>query len=561
MFDRDTGIFKTGGLQREIATYLVVLAIFSIIILGGLAFKISRDVFRKQAAQHSEVVSALSIAMLEREWGTLFQKKRRAGDLNLGDFFEGTFVTRWTLFDSKGRWLAGATPTSQEKKIALYSIEKGAKQTLWISTNLLVAGPIKPKKTITGSLTISYEADFSRLGMRKIQYAILFYALTFSMVLVWFGYKLIRHTVINPLHQIERAAQLIAQGDVSYQVSIERDNEIGRLSDAIESMRRKLISDQEKLADYAQSLETLNEHLKEAQRALLRGEKLASVGRLAAGMAHEVGNPLGAVLGYLSILKTSLSDQELIDVLERSEAELSRISRLVRELLDYSRLPLTGRSCDVNDVVRGTVEAVKGTISLSHQAFEIDLEATIPSLWIDSDSLRQVLWNLLTNARDAVGDVGKVLVKTGRLSNERLRAEPLGALLKARIRKEDPNRPGVLEQRLRKRREDTMNTSIEKLRGSKGELPSFLFEHDGEVVMITVEDDGVGIPPEDLTRIFDPFFTTKPPGKGTGLGLYICANLVESMGGFLDVSSEEGRGTKFVVVFPITGAPPENLRA
>ncbi len=392
-------------------------------------------------------------------------------------------------------------------------------------------------------------------GGAKIVLTIGFYIIAFASVLVWSSYRLIRHIVINPLQSIERAATAVSAGETEHRVGVDQNNEIGRLGMAIESMRVRLVGDQEKLADYARSLERLNDELEEAQRALIRGEKLASVGRLAAGVAHEIGNPLGAVSGYLSLLKSSVHDKEATELLERTDLEVNRMGRILRQLLDYSRPHSAPEfASDVNDILRSTVEGIRAQGIDPSTVLDVDLAGDLPPIWIASDPLRQIFWNLALNAVQSLDKGGRVLLKSERLLNRQLREEPIGFLFRSRMRRGDRPRPEVMNQRRSRRAGDSESTEVDAKRSRGGKLPAFLFQEEGEALRVSIEDSGPGISNEDLGKIFDPFFTTKPVGKGSGLGLFVSLNLVESLGGFLDVQSEVGKGSTFIVLFPISPA-------
>ncbi|HSB77952.1 MAG TPA: ATP-binding protein [Candidatus Methylomirabilis sp.] len=246
------------------------------------------------------------------------------------------------------------------------------------------------------------------------------------------------------------------------------------------------------------------EELKQSQALLVRQEKLASLGRLAAGVAHELNNPLSSVAGFAEALQrraaegegvghSPLADcQEYLDVIQ---AEVARAAAIVRRLLDFSRQrePAFG-PLDLQSVVTDAVSFVKRQASLANQQIIL---APFPEAFEvrgDVQMLQQVFLNLLTNALDAVATGGEVRISAEHASLEQ-------------------GRPWVT---------------------------------------VHVADNGTGISTEDLPRIFDPFFTTKEVGKGTGLGLAICQSIVEQHGGTIEVRSEgRGKGTVVTVRLPL----------
>lgn len=449
---------KPRSLQREITTYFVILSFVSILIVGIVAFLLSRNLLKKQTELHTKTVSQLvAKALLEQK---LSWEQSREIVATVQSFVEHSGALDWTILLKDQPSISNGN-LKVFQSMASEVFKTGESQLQWVPSKailketpgekLIVYVPLEIKGQFRGALGLVFPENIVQAETQKIRYAIVFYAVVFALILAWFGYRAMQH---------------------------------------MEGMRKRLISEQ----------------------------KFASIGRLAAGIAHEVGNPLGAVLGYLSILKRSSSDSETIDILTRSEDEISRINRIVRQLLDYSRPLKSNEPCDVNEVIRMTVESICRGHENLETSIQMKLQPDLPKLTVDSDYLRQVLLNLLQNALDAVSGQGEVHIQSEKLSIKRLSAQ------------------------------------------ARQSLSSFLSEGEGEVIQITVEDKGPGIDSESLNKIFEPFFTTKPLGKGTGLGLYVSSNLVSSMGGFLYVHSEKGKGTCFFLVFPLSKTGMQNLR-
>ncbi len=216
---------------------------------------------------------------------------------------------------------------------------------------------------------------------------------------------------------------------------------------------------------------------------------MASVGRLASGVAHEIGNPLGIILGYLEILKSGqIAAAEEVDLLVRMETELSRIKGIITRLLDFAR-PGKGDkvAADLHEILTETCSLVKHQCSKLNIDLIPDFKATNCIVFSDPNQLKQVFLNLVFNAIDSIESGGKVEVKTYNLENGNVSAQTK--------------------------------------------------------VVVEIKDTGRGIPKENLDKIFDPFFTTKEPGKGTGLGLSVSASILKSMDADIHVESEEGTGT------------------
>lgn len=231
---------------------------------------------------------------------------------------------------------------------------------------------------------------------------------------------------------------------------------------------------------------------------LLRAEKLATVGVLAAGVAHEIGTPLGIIRGHAEymLLKVGGVEHPQGRGLTAIVTQIDRVSRIIRQLLDLSRLqPARAGVVPLAPVVRGLQELLDVEAERRRVHFELDVPERLPSLAADADQLQQVLLNLALNACDACSAGGHV----------RLSASACMA----------------------------------------GDTPA---------VEIRLQDDGRGIAPEHLHQVFDPFFTTKKRGQGTGLGLSVVAQIVRNHGGQVGVESEPGRGTVFTLRWPVAAA-------
>ena len=246
-------------------------------------------------------------------------------------------------------------------------------------------------------------------------------------------------------------------------------------------------------------LHALNEDLarkrEEAERAALalaarRAEKLAALGTLAAGLAHELNNPIGIMSSRIQVMLMEGDDlsphvREDLEVLHR---QTQRVARITQGLLTFARSSAGERApVDLNHIVRETLLLAENQIVKSGVKVTTDLAPDLPAILGDADTLQQVMLNLVTNARDAVETGGEIRIATRRRDSDR-------------------------------------------------------------TIELLVADTGCGIAPEDLTRIFDPFFTTK--SAGTGLGLSLTHGIVREHGGTIDVESAPGRGTRFILAFP-----------
>lgn len=356
------------------------------------------------------------------------------------------------------------------------------------------------------------------------------------VVFASFGHWLLQTRVLRPVDRMIDGIAAIAEGDYSSRLPPGETRELARLAEAVNRMAERLIANQEQLGANIASLQETNRLLTEARDELVRAEKLASVGRLSAGIAHEIGNPLGAVLGYLAVLgrRVGLAERELVDA---AEAEARRIDKIVRSLLDYARpREAHARPIAVASVVERTVDLLRTQGKLDTIRVTLELAPDSPEVVADQFQLEQVLVNLLLNAVDALeGREDPAITIRTRSGKHQPRPQP-----RAR-RKDDPpyadySHRRRLHQPARLPREDP-------------------FPPGGEIVEIAVSDNGPGIPPDLIGQVFDPFVTTKEPGKGTGLGLAVCARLIDAMGGTIRVESQPGAGATFTVVLPAAVQP------
>jgi hypothetical protein len=352
-------------------------------------------------------------------------------------------------------------------------------------------------------------------------------------VLFVFGSALLTRTLFSPMERLAADARRIGEGDYHYRIPAIERLELDQIRESVNAMADRLITEQRLLAENVDSLDRTNEELVLARDQVVQAARLASVGTLAAGIAHEVGNPLGAIMAFVDVAKSRIErtggDTELLDSI-RNEAR--RIDRIVRGLLDHAR-PRHGEAHPV--AAAAVVERVRELMDSQGKLDAVDdawsIEEGVPDVLIEPQGLEQVLVNLVLNALDALGGTPSPHVWV------RLSAEEGGIRRLPRRRADDP--PGI--NYLHRRR-----VAARDPRGI-GVDPLFTA---ARVVVIAVEDDGPGIPDDDLERVFDPFFTTKEPGKGTGLGLSICARLVEGMGGRIQVSNRPGGGASFTVRLP-----------
>jgi len=322
------------------------------------------------------------------------------------------------------------------------------------------------------------------------------YMITFAFALLVFAYFALTRLIVRPVDRLVHAADRVASGARDLSVPRPGARELAELAESVEAMARRLLEEEAKLRAKVDELTHTTTRLTEARAHLVRSERMASVGRLAAGVAHEIGNPIAAIMGMEELLLAGdLAESEPQDFLKRMQQETLRIHTVLRDMLDFARPERPAPSgekappADVGECVAQVVALLKPQKAFKALALSADVPKGLQVV-LPAARLTQVLLNLMMNAGDAVA-----------------------AKREARVT-------------VRARREE------------------------GGRVRVEVEDDGPGVPEPIRDRLFEPFVTTKDVGVGTGLGLAVCRGLVESAGGEISLDATYTAGARFVVVLP-----------
>lgn len=289
---------------------------------------------------------------------------------------------------------------------------------------------------------------------------------------------LVVRIISRPLQRITLAAVRVAEGNYGTEVEGRQSNdEIGLLATSFNEMSRKMAVDIEQLR-------SLNEQL-------TRTEKLAAMGTLAAGVAHEVNNPLASISSLIQMMQAKQNlDQTTAESLRLIQTQIQRITQVTKDMMDFARVRPAAKSLlDVNEISETALRLASFDKSFQQLKLQKDYAENLPKIFADSDQLQQVFLNLFLNARDAMPSNGKLSIKTSNGDN---------------------------------------------------------------FIKIEIADNGTGIDERSLKQIFDPFFTTKPTGKGTGLGLAVCYGIITAHGGKIEVTNNNGNGTKFLIFLPIS---------
>lgn len=546
------------GIRTEIVFILTVLVTGVAVLVGIVFLKVEeRNLLQQRVKAGKQIVAAVEGMLREGPSGESSPpEKRSAGNLQTLSAFlaETRLFSRISVVDRGFRILADSRtgevgnrlwdPELEKAlatgKILVHEKEGTSSISLLARGPLLFSAPLFREGRAIGALRGEVPLDDLREILSHSQATIILYILFDVFVIIVVGSFLLSRIIVRPLKKLVQMSEKIADGNLETFGGPSGGDEVGKLFFSFNHMAARLREDRKKMEEYIYTLETVNRELRRAQDEVLRSEKLASIGRLAAGVAHEVGNPTGAILGYVDLLaQGGLAKDEEKEILERTGKEAERIRRIVRELLDFSRpSPGENQNVDVAEVIRNTLSLLSHQKKVWKQIEVVaDFQENLPKWRGDSHQLQQVLINLFLNAADAMIDLAKGDgggAKRLRVAVDEFGPEALGELNAILPRRRKGDAPDVDYSPLR-------TGGI--LSPAKGEVSSG--------IRIEVEDTGPGMSATIQGKIFDPFFTTKPPGEGTGLGLAICLRIVESYGGRLGVRSEEGKGTLFTILLPV----------
>jgi len=425
-------------------------------------------------------------AIVDTVRGTVFQQEIYKGrNIGTATIFFNDLRIATNVMTPDGKRAIG---TRVSKEVKEYVLTKGKR---WTDRAFVVSDwyitAYEPIEDIfgerVGMLYVGVlEAKYA--DMRRKALLILISIIVTGMALaVGLGY-ILANKIMNPVHQLIKASQQVSEGSLTPEIGPISKDEIGVL--------------QSTFRDMIESLKERDRHRRaEAENRLIQSEKQASVGRLAAGVAHEINNPLTGILTFTRILQRSK------DIGDKSQSHLQKIAestvrvrKIVKGLLDFSRqTELDQEPTDVNRLIRTVISAMDNQALVKGVSITFNPGENLPMLTLDRSQFQSVLINLIINAFDAMEQGGTIIISTG-----------------ISVSASDTDQKGV---------------------------------------EITIADTGCGIQHEDLDKLFDPFFTTKEVGKGTGLGLSVSYGIVQRHGGTIRVQSEIDRGSTFTIWIPV----------
>jgi signal transduction histidine kinase len=397
---------------------------------------------------------------------------------------------------------------------------------------IVLAAPLYNDRNVIGALRLVAPLADVRQSLARSRKLLFFYVVLDILILVAFGTYVFSKLVVKPVQQLVQTAEGFQEGDKIPDVSAGEQNELGKLAQALNAMLQRLAENKDELRQHVISLEQANLELKRAQQEVIFSEKLASVGRLAAGIAHEIGNPIGIVLGYLELLqRKDIDETERLELIDRMSTEIQRINQTIRQLLDFSRPgPGERQVISVHPLIRETLTVLEHQLRKQEIEVVLELKAESATVFANADQLKQVFLNLMVNAADAMEATNE------RSQGGQLRVHTRSFAGDSLVKKDVGSKP-------LRRSTDPIAADFSHLRRIHGTTEDRWIE-------IQFADTGVGITQEDQERVFDPFFTTKEAGKGTGLGLSVSIQILETLGGRMEVNSRSGEGTKVSIILP-----------
>jgi len=368
----------------------------------------------------------------------------------------------------------------------------------------------KKEQAVLGVLDIAYSLDDMDRTMQRNTLNVVAFGAGFILLTAFALGLLVHRLVYVPLRDLEAGARKLATGDLGQSIPVRGNDEFGQVAGAFNAMTVALRDSRSELTQWGHKLEEKVDErtrkLRAAEAGAAEREKLASVGLLAAGIAHELNNPLTGILTFSHMIRKKVpegsQDAEDLDLVIR---ETKRCATIIRRLLDFARQrPPEKKYADLNQVITDTVRLVERPANLHDIEIRLELDPALPRVWIDEDLVKQVVMNVLVNAQHAIAGRGSIVVRSSRLPQPR---------------SPEPGAPPV------------------------------------PMVEVSIADTGCGIAEENLKRIFDPFFTSKGVGKGTGLGLSVSHGIIKAHGGAIEVESRPGEGSTFRIFLPMEPPP------
>ena len=496
------------GLYRSVVLNLAVLVLATLLLNAFLVWNLgSTERWRDRerlALQTATLLAEQVEGRLLLEGSSLRPASAPLIQPLVDDIAQGELAPASLLVvDSSARSVAQAgdvpehPPADLREAVATDHVKTGLERSptsFWGPRQVYAAVPVQIGSVSSGAVWASFHIGNRNTWLVDWKLLVFVAYCAGAMAIVTlFSTAIFRRRILEPIRVLMMGTSKVAEGMFSIRVPEDEPNEIGELAASFNQMAEELQQYQARSEEQVGELQHINELLERTRDELAFQARMAGVGRLAAGVAHEIGNPLSAVIGLVDLLgDDELEPETRRDLLRRIADELQRVHATVADLLDYARPEQGEREpVELGAVLTSAAEMVAMQREFDKIDLRIDVQPGMPTADAEPSRLRQVILNLLLNARDAVGGVGSVVI-TARHTDGRC--------------------------------------------------------------LIEVMDDGPGVPREHEKSIFDPFFTTKEPGEGTGLGLSVSLQIVEGLGGRLLYRPGDEGGAVFIVDLPASAS-------
>ncbi len=519
------------GISRSLSAKLIVTAGLLISIGSGISWylliKAERETLTENAIRHLAFNSQL-IRKATRYGMLTFH--REAIQQTINDIGVARDILSIRIFDSKGRIFYSTRKNEVGKMVdrtipacigchsdperpaitlvsknqwTIYSSKDGSRILTYIE-------PIYNEPSCYTSSCHAHPSDQRVLGILETEFsltevdgvitkrikAVTIYAVIFTFAIFLTFYLVTMVFVLRPISALSSAMKKVSDGDLSHPLSVRSEDEMGLLAATFNTMIKELEEARQRISRWSEELEkevtkkTLE--LKHSQEKLIQAEKLASLGRLTADVAHEIRNPLTSIGGFAKRLSRIASSEKEKEYADTIRCEVGRLENILRDLIAFSReAKFHLERHDIESVIKDTLLLFEDICKEQNIVIEIDIKEGTPRVLIDSAQVNRALANIIMNAIDAMPEGGLLSIMSGL---------------------------------------DNIN--------------------DADYVYIKVSDTGVGIPEERLPYIFEPFYSTKEIGRGTGLGLSITRKVIEEHGGVIRAESTLGKGSTFTLYFP-----------
>ena len=503
------------GLQTRITLLFTVVVVGVLVLFSYLEFRLSehaqRELYRERTIYVTREMDAKiftakdleNVAFLEEEMAAWMYSRPSIKAIDVFMFHKNTYRVIASSWEGKDLGITYQSLDALKRDMVLSRLVTRDEHPHWE-----ILAPLHIGRKVMGGIRIltsleEMETSLASKRTRTILFTLISTAILI-LILTWFFSRAIH----RPIQQLVRAMSEAEAGKLSVAVPVRSKDELGlltvhfnrmlsRISQFSEELNLKIEAATRELAQRNEELRLANESLFQAQRQLVQAEKLSALGHVAATMAHEIGTPLNSISGYIQLMLAEGTGSELMSKrLKIIESQLDRLTQTIRNLLHSTRQPEPQlKALDINQLLETVLTLTQPGMSMRDIQLVRRLDPALPPVAGDPSLLQQVFLNLVTNALDAMPQGGVLTVAT---------ASPSGA------------------------------------------------GQNGRFVEVTVEDTGTGMSPEVKRKALEPFFTTKAPGKGAGLGLSICEDIIRGHHGKMEVESQEGKGSTLRVHLPVS---------